>query len=81
MQTWCECDCDPETAEIDEALNPDSAFDYHEPDGISIESDEDDDDWGESSEPVVGEDVCIHGIPWDTDCEDCDPEGVGSFQA
>lgn len=26
MQSWCECECDPELAEIDEALRQDSAF-------------------------------------------------------
>lgn len=45
MQSWCECDCDPETAEIDEIFNPESAFaeveyedwDDDDPDGHSLE--------------------------------------------
>lgn len=48
-----------------------STFDYHEPNSIPTESDEDEDSW-ESSEPVIDEDVCIHGIGWDEKCEDCE---------
>ena len=31
-----------------------------------------DNDIHESSEPVVDEDVCIHGVGWDEECEDCE---------
>lgn len=48
----------------------------------SDDDDSEDDDWrdwvDDSSEPVVGEDVCIHGVPWNDECEDCedDPKGI-----
>lgn len=65
-QTWCECDCDPEAAEIDEALSHDSAF------ANDIRDDDiGDDDWRESSESDL-EDLCVHGVPFDEDCEDCE---------
>lgn len=44
MQSWCECDCDPEAAEIDEIFNPDSAFAESEDDWDS-EDYEDGTEW------------------------------------